>query len=430
MVYLLCFTNMLGLALFWAKYAESSMRRIYFTVFVSCFVFTYFGGLLIAALLYSMLGIEKISAYDDTTWQIVVLSEICLFLFLAGYAGAAPFRKIIRKRGKLNWRRKTKSLIYVLLAAFLVSVVAYVVGSGGLVLLKNGGYENRYDANVGMGGYSLFFSMGLFACTLLSLRAESAREKRKALIYTIGYCAITFVVLGGYRQLGFAALFSLGVIALMRRDVSFAKFLVLSGALIVVTLVVAIFRYTGTSSDGVGGIYGKLLIFFYDGFAPVDAFYNIVEYCKFHGVSENVIANQFATMIPRSLWADKPLIVLNAGNFYTQNVLGREGSITYSPTLLGELYLAGGPKACLLGSLISGAILRALDEIVIRSSSRLVVAFLFSFAFVFVFNLYREGLSVLTTKLILFGGASVVLVCVAKLLASGSKKSGVPRGLR
>lgn len=430
MVYLVCFINMLGLVLFWAKYAESSMRRIYFTVFVSCFVFTYFGGLLIAALLYSMLGIEKISAHDDTTWQIVVLSEICLLLFLIGYTGAAPIRRLIRKRGDLNWRRGTKPLVYVLSIAFLIAVVAYVVGSGGLVLLRNGGYENRYDANVGMGGYSLFFSTGLFACALLSLRAETGREKRKALIYTIGYCAVTFVVLGGYRQLGFAALFSLGVIALMRRDVSFAKFLVLSGALIVVTLVVAIFRYTGTSSDGAGGIYGKLLIFFYDGFAPVDAFYNIVEYCRFHNVSENVIANQFATMIPRSLWADKPLIVLNAGNFYTQNVLGREGAITYSPTLLGELYLAGGAKACLLGSLISGAVLRALDEIVIRSSGRFVVAFFFSFAFVFVFNLYREGLSVLTTKLVLFGGASLVLVCAAKLLVSGSKARGAVRGLR
>lgn len=425
MVYFVCFLNMLGLLAYWVKYAETSMRRIYFTVFFSCFIVTYFGGLLIAALLYSVLGIEKMGAHDNTTWQLVVLSEICLLLFLAGYAVAAPLRKFIRQRGELNWRRKTKTLTYVLLAAFLIAVVAYVIGAGGLVLLRDGGYENRYDANVGMGGYSLFFSMGLFGCTLISLRAETGREKRNALIYTIGYCALTFVALGGYRQLGFAALFSLGAIALIRREVSFVKFLMLSGALIVVTLVVAIFRYTGTSSDNVGGIYGKLMIFFYDGFAPVDAFYNILEYCRFHSISENVIANQFATMIPRSIWAGKPLIVLNAGNFYTQNVLGREGAITYSPTLLGELYLFGGAKACALGALLSGVILRVLDEIVIRSSNRLVVAFFLSFAFVLVFNLYREGLSVLATKLILFGAASLALVFVAKLLASGSKANSV-----
>lgn len=421
MAYFVCLMNMFGLLVFWARYAETTMRRIYFTIFLSCFIFTYFGGLLIAALLFALLGIEKIGAHDDTTWHIIILSEICLFLFLGGYVVAAPLRKFIRVRGELNWRRRTKPLVYVLSMAFLFAVVAYVIGSGGLVLLRDGGYENRYDANVGMGGYSLFFSMGLFGCTLLALRAETVRAKRKALIYTIGYCAITFVVLGGYRQLGFAALFSFGAIALLRREVAFAKFLLLSGALIIVTLVVAIFRYTGTSADSAGGIYGKLMIFFYDGFAPVDAFYNIVDYCRFHTISENVIANQFATMIPRALWQSKPLIVLNAGNFYTQYVLGREGAITYSPTLLGELYLVGGAKACALGSLLSGAVLRVFDEIVIRSSNSLVVAFFLSFAFVFVFNLYREGLSVLATKVFLFGAASLILTCVAKLLVARSK---------
>ncbi|HWU42670.1 MAG TPA: WzyE family oligosaccharide polymerase, partial [Bdellovibrio sp.] len=286
-----------------------------------------------------------------------------------------------------------------------------------------GGYENRYDANVGMGGYSLFFSMGLLGCTLLSLRAETKRAKRNSLICTIAYCALTFVVLGGYRQLGFAALFSLGVISLMRRDISNKKFLLLSGLLIVITLAVAMLRYTGTSADDIGGIYGRLFIFLYDGFAPVDAFYNIVEYSKNHRFSDNVIINQFATAIPRAIWPDKPLIVLNAGNFYTQNVLGRSDAITYSPTLLGELYLAGGSFACVVGAFSSGMILRALDEIVIRSRNKLSVAFFFSFAFVFIFNLYREGIGVLVTKIVLFGTASFILVCVSQLFVSRQRRT-------
>ncbi len=418
---------MLGLAIFWIRHAELSVRRIYFTVFVSCYIFTYFGGILLAAALYAILGIEKIESSDGTTWRLVILSEICLFLFFAGYFLSAPLKGVIQKRSGLDWRRNTKALIFVLLASFVVAMAAYVVGSGGPVLFKQGGYENRYDANVGMGGYSLFFSMGLLGCTLLSLRAVTAKEKRKALICTVAYCVLTFVVLGGYRQLGFAALFSLGVISLMRKDISFGRFLILSGSLIVVTLAVAMFRYTGTSADDIGGVYGRLIIFLYDGFAPVDAFYNIVDYSKNHGISENVIFNQFATAVPRSIWPDKPLIVLNAGNFYTQVVLGRTDAITYSPTLLGELYLAGGAVACLIGSLISGVFLRFFDEIIIRSKSKLMVSFFFSFAFVFIFNLYREGISVLVTKIMLFGGASFGLMCLASLLSFGRGRSALMR---
>ncbi|MEX3979639.1 WzyE family oligosaccharide polymerase [Paraburkholderia sp. EG287A] len=428
MLFLFCFANMLGLLLFWRKYAEIGLERIYFTIFVSCYVFTYFGGILLAAALSSMLGIEKIGVPDGTAWRLVILSEICLGLLVLGYVIASPIKKIVTKRDSLNWNKNTKVFICVLLVSFFVAMAAYIVGSGGVVLFKEGGYENRYDANVGMGGYSLFFSMGLLGCTMLSLRAETKRKKRIALGCTIAYCVMTFVVLGGYRQLGFASLFSFGVIALMRGDISFLKFTMFSGLLVIITLAVAMLRYTGTSADDVGGVYGRLIIFLYDGFAPVDAFYNIVEYSKNHEISENVFVNQFLTVIPRAIWSDKPLVVLNAGNFYTQVVIGRTDAITYSPTLLGELYLIGGNVMCCAGVFVSGIALRVLDEIVIRSRKKILVAFFFSFSFVFVFNLYREGVSVFLTKIMLFGVVSVMLSAFSKLLRTVKKGAYGIRG--
>lgn len=418
MGYLLCWLNLLALLVYWTRRGEAGLRRIYFTLFVSCYVFTYFGGVLLASALFAVLGIEKIAASDAVTLEVILISELGLGLFLAGYGLASPVRRFIPQRTGMDWRRGTGWTVAALAAVFCVAMAVYVVGAGGPVLFREGGYENRYDANLGMGGYSLFFPMGLVACTLIALRAQSGAQKRTATLVTVLYCALTFVVLGGYRQLGFAALFSIGVIALLRRDLSYRRFLVLCAVLIVSTLAVAIFRYTGTTDDESGGLAGRLFIFLYDGFAPVDAFYNIVEFGRNHAVPVNVLANQFMTAVPRWAWPDKPLVVLNAGNFYTQNILRRADAITYSPTLLGELYLLGGVWGCAAGAFVSGVALRVFDEIVLRSRNRSRVVFLFSFAFVLVFNLYREGFGVLATKLLLYGGVFAVLLFLARL-ASG-----------
>ncbi|KNH10003.1 putative ECA polymerase [Candidatus Burkholderia brachyanthoides] len=417
MVYVVCILNTVALAIYWAKYREGSLRRIYLTLFVSCYVLTYFDGVLLAAAMEHFLRIRKITAPDSDVWKIVLVAEACLLLFLFGYWIAGPVRHAIAMRGLIEWRRNTKGMVFVSTGAFLVSVAIYMAGSDGPVLLKTGGYQNRYDANVGMGGYSLFFAVGLIACTLASLQAVTKRQKGMAALATIGYCALTFAALGGYRQLGFAALFSLGVIAMQRRDVTFSRFLVTSAVLIVITLGVALFRYTGTAADETGGLGGRLFIFFYDGFAPVDAFFNIVRYVNWHDVRTNVLINQLLTPVPRFIWSDKPLIVMNAGNFYTQAVLRRTESITYSPTLLGELYLLGGTTACAIGSFISGLVLRLFDELIIRSRKKMFVAFTFSFSFVLVFNLYREGIEVLITKFVLYGTVVAVMSLVARGLS-------------
>jgi enterobacterial common antigen polymerase len=423
MVFVLCGINIAALILFWFKFRERSLKRIYFTIFFSCYVFTYFGGIVLASVLFSVLGIEKISTSDETTWKLVVLADASLISFLFGYWVAAPLRRFVKKGGFIEWDKRTSALTFVLVVAFVVSMLVYVVGSGGPVLFKAGGYQNRYDANIGMGGYSLFFSMGLVACTLLSLRSAKKREKRVAVFYTALYCALTFIVLGGYRQLGFAALFSSGVILLLRRDITFRGFMWLSGGLILMTLLVAIFRYTGTDADDNGGLAGRLFIFLYDGFTPVDAFYNIISFCRNSDVGVNVFWNQFLTAVPRWVWSEKPLIVLNAGNFYTQNILGRTDSITYSPTLLGELYLIGGVTGCLVGTFVSGVLLRIFDEIILRSGNRILVAFTFSFGFVFVFNLYREGLGVLITKVVLYGAALITMKFLSELIFHGSART-------
>lgn len=416
MIYLICFANLVGLTIYWCRLGVDGLRRVYLTMFISCYVFTYFGGVLLANVLYSSYGIDKIRASDATTRELVLLAQGCLLLFVLGYWMVGPLRGLISKRTDIDWRTGTRWSVRLLSAAVIVSMLIYLIGSGGPVLMKEGGYENRYDANVGMGGYSLFFSLGLMACTLASLRAETSKEKLRVVAGTFMYCLLTFIVLGGYRQLGFAALFSIAVIAVLRRDISFGKFIVVSVVLVTATLAVAIFRYTGTASDQTGGLTGRLFIFLYDGFAPVDAFYNIVEFCRYHDVTENVLLNQFLTAVPRFMWSGKPAIVLNAGNFYTQVVLGRTDLITYSPTLLGELYLLGGGAACAMGAFISGCILRAFDEIILLSKHKMLVAFLFSFSFVFVFNLYREGIEVLVTKTILYGLAVLLVLATTRLL--------------
>ncbi|SPB14047.1 hypothetical protein NOV72_01296 [Caballeronia novacaledonica] len=177
MIYLICVANLAGLTFYWFRLGINSLRRVYLTIFISCYIFTYFGGVLLANALYVSYGINKISASDATTRELVLLAQGCLLLFVLGYWMASPLRRLISKRTKIDWRTGTGWSVRILSGAFILSMLVYLIGSGGPVLLKEGGYENRYDANVGMGSYSLFFSMGLMACTLASLRAQTSKEK-------------------------------------------------------------------------------------------------------------------------------------------------------------------------------------------------------------------------------------------------------------
>lgn len=67
---------------------------------------------------------------------------------------------------------------------------------------------------------------------------------------------------------------------------------------------------------------------------------------------------------------------------------------------------------------------------IIRSKRKVVVGFLFAFSFVFVFNLYREGIEVLVTKTALYGAAVLLVVILCKFLVVVDRSIRVPNSMR
>ncbi|MDX7329584.1 WzyE family oligosaccharide polymerase, partial [Escherichia coli] len=74
-------------------------------------------------------------------------------------------------------------------------------------------------------------------------------------------------------------------------------------------------------------------------------------------------------IIPRFLWEDKPINVLNNGYFYTTEVLSLDTNLTMSPTFLGTSLIMFGSWFYWVGGFISGVILFVFDRSFSHSSN-------------------------------------------------------------
>ena len=244
---------------------------------------------------------------------------------------------------------------------------------------------------------------------------------------SVGYAILTFTALGGHRQLGIAAILTLLFIGLKRKQIS--KTVLFGFALLsIIALVFMGFIRYGTLARGYS--FDKLFVislyFLQDSLSPFDSFARIIDavprYIDFQYA--DTFVNQFIFMIPRAVWSDKPIIVMNAGNYFTQNILGLKGILTISPTILGELYMAGGGVACSLGMFLVGGFLKMIDRVFIRIRKDCVlIVFYYAFLFQLCFNLYREGVAVFLSKLLISYVLSIASLLLVVMLPMYRRKA-------
>jgi antigen polymerase len=101
-----------------------------------------------------------------------------------------------------------------------------------------------------------------------------------------------------------------------------------------------------------------------DTFSPIKSFSNILDYYasgKNDFLGYSVWTNEISSLVPRFFWSEKPIQVINAGNYYTQEIINYERAVTISPTLLGSSYIVAGNFGILLTALISGILFKWLD---------------------------------------------------------------------
>ncbi|MEP0366649.1 MAG: WzyE family oligosaccharide polymerase [Cyclobacteriaceae bacterium] len=362
---------------------EKIRERVFSSLFILMFALTYFGGLFVIQFVSEA---SPVSGFKSLSGEIndgvIGVPAISLLFLIFGNS-----LRTNRNRDKEVSYSTSEGVISIFLAC--LSILLYVAING-VVLFKSSSYDARYESNVGLGLLTKYINFGLVF--LIQFYIVS-RAKLTSYLYALIFCAAVFSVMGGYRQVAFAAILNVILLQFIEGRFTLKRLILYFTIGIIVINFVALLRYGISIQDLFSSDSLRLVVFFFfDGLIPVDAFLRIVDYCEVHkapGLS--IPINQFLSYVPRFIWSDKPIVIMNAGNFYTSVILNRTNFITYSPTFLGELYLIGGKYACFVGSFSAGVLIRKLDSYSTKQNIGLKSIFVLSFGFLIIFNLYREG---------------------------------------
>lgn len=324
----------------------------------------------------------------------------------------------------------TKRLVAILmLVASLSAMIIYASSMPYQGILSGNSYSLRFSENLGKGYLTLFFLYYIPAILLLFMLRPSRRRWVLFMLLIVCIGLFNFVAIGGARRGLFIGIFAMLLAGHMTGilRLTIAKVAVGGIAMIAGLTMLALVRYGIDLSDFLNVEHYQLAHLIIDSIAPIDSLVKAILYIRethaFQGV--DLFLNQFLAIIPRAVWHDKPELILNSGNFFTQEVLRypAEG-LTISPTLLGALTLAGGWGGVVAGMMATGFLLNWLNLLLINNDY-LTRVFLVSNAVSF-FGLAREGLEVLIYKMMLDYILFVMFLFVALFLAKVFQNASRP----
>lgn len=378
-------------------YAPSNLFLVFYWIVVP-------GGVILALMYELFIGEFKSSSSEIFTVLLIAWLGL-LFYYIGMWSGNIVYGRLAFTIFP-STQSKTKRLIAVLMLIVSLSVMIIYASSVSLQGVESGNdYSERFSNNLGKGYLTLFFYYYIPAILLLFMLKPTRQSWFFffALVVLIGI--FNFVAIGGARRgifIGIVVMLLVGhIFGIVRLTIAKVVF---GGILMVAGLTtLASVRYGVILSDFTKFEYYQVVHWIIDSISPIDSLVNANRYISetraFQGV--DLFLNQFQAIIPRSLWPGKPDLILNSGNFYTQEVLNYpvEG-LTISPTLLGAFTLAGGLSGVAVGMMATGFLMNWLSLALINSNDYLSRVFIISNAISF-FGLAREGIEVLVYKLIL-----------------------------
>lgn len=381
-------------------------KNLFFSLFSLSFIFLYAGGPIMGLLL------EHNGHYRAFSIHAVVQGFGFYFIFLAATLFINKL-KLTAPHLRITYHNPDRLSRALYIAPLIVSGTALLLyfQKNGLVITSLDGYESRYTSNLGLGAYTLAMQLFyLFAAGVIFARRNI--PTKTLLLASLFFFIITFLVLGGHRQLGLGV--SAGIFIYLAIEKRISKNILGATllAILAISLASAIFRHDHANFNFSAAV-NTILIYFYDGLTPLDAHVQIVQHSNYYRLpGAELIANQFFSYIPRFLWPNKPDFVLNGGNYYTFEILGRSAFVTYSPTLIGELILTHGPYFYLIAPVLA-IIVSELDRKVHTRTYFGIVLIIYSP--ILAFNLYREGFYVFLSKLTIIyiiGKATLLFSCI------------------
>lgn len=307
----------------------------------------------------------------------------------------------------------------VLLALIAVVTLTAFIAQNGLLLFEVNSYGQAFSSKVSGQALKRFSYFLIPAMLIYYFLNPGIQRWWIFLATTAGFGALTYVVVGGtraYLALAFALFLFIGLTDRYIKARLLAPLGVL-GVLGMFALALARYRLDGSGAQQAY----NFLFLTRDTLSPWENLALILQRhttIDFQGPAP--IIRDFYVYIPKILWPDRPTSILNAANYFTWHVLGRNPGLTISPTLVGSLFIMGGVLAVVLGGLVCGLIIRWFDWL--RDSTRhganqyrdiVVKAFCFGSLFNIIV-LVRDGLDSFVSRFVFFFVVLALCVLTAK----------------
>ncbi|MBY6208223.1 MULTISPECIES: WzyE family oligosaccharide polymerase [Halomonas] len=281
----------------------------------------------------------------------------------------------------------------------------------------DGDYNARIQKNAGNGALVILMYgyLAAIATYLVGGKADNLRGFLLISTTAIAFGGAYYLLIGGSRNLIAASLFIVLIWLIATKKIKIPVAAACGLVLFAALLLLEYYRYALSLE---GFTFNKGLILFSESLSPSHAIRNI--YSWLSSTSYNLqhlttFFNEFAIVVPRAMWEDKPINFMNNGYYYTTQILGLDTNLTISPTLVGSAIIMFGEHAYLF-SPICAVVLYAFDKMLF---SRRVLLKSFALCLLpYVFFMVRDGLEVF-----LYVGIKFLIVFFLAMMISLSLKT-------
>ncbi|EMV4497045.1 WzyE family oligosaccharide polymerase [Vibrio cholerae] len=284
-------------------------------------------------------------------------------------------------------------LKYSYLFLFIVSISAYVIMNG-VSFNHSGDYADRLDDNAGNG--LLLINMVAFVPVIIinSIKSETKISFYKSIIWIVMFGFTYFFVIGGSRNVFGAAVLIYILIGYYKGYLKSTHILIIGMSTFFLLNILILLRYDVSLSNMDANKATALFIsYFTDSISPINYQADAIQFVLNSSASiENswgLFFNQFLALVPRFLWTDKPIVMMNSSYYFTQYVLGLPGNLNMASTMLSSSIIIMKEYYYIL--YIIAALLLSIMDFALRSRYILVRMLIF-ISMPFLFFMARESL--------------------------------------
>jgi len=395
-VFIVLLINLLTvlIGLYFAKYPLNMNILHPKKIFIYFYLLVQVSGFFFALIIFFLVGEYKISTYTLFNISLLTLYGLIIFLFFYYFFSKSKifvqfFYSIKLPVLKSNVFKKVYLIFFII---GLLGLLIYYLKNG-FVFFKEGGYENKNLANVGLGYARIMYGVGLsYGIAAFLLFSFNKFRFKVSLLISLILGVLIFLIIGGGRAASLGLFIEVLIIALYYNRINEKKIFILGIGLFFLIVLLTIIRYkVSLSSETL-----SLILYQLQGsFSPIDSFAKIIEVMPFQfDFRQDLFFNSFLTLIPRFIWENKPLDIQVPSVFFTNEILNYKSFLTISPTLLGELYIYGGMLGVTIGMFIVAFFVRLMTIIYIKSFKLASYRLFFIFNALVYFSLMREGVSI------------------------------------